>query len=144
MFKTSVRLYKRGVQGVQIYLLHPALISNPPHAHFLLSPVSPPVDPLPSTREYWMIYYRGLQAFLRSYDLASCPPPLPTLLSRQQVVSLCQSPCVSLVELTDRWGGEGDGRGVKSNVREKAWHTINHSILSALTLFYPPPSVLPA
>jgi hypothetical protein len=37
------------------------------------------------------------QAFLGSYDSAARPPPL----SRQQVGSLSQSPCVSRVELTD-------------------------------------------
>ncbi len=53
------------------------------------------------------------QAFLRSY--VSAPhPPVPTFLSRQQVASLSQSFCVSLVELTDRrWGG-GDGCGAQS------------------------------
>jgi hypothetical protein len=39
-------------------------------------------------------------AFSPSNDLA--PPPPPTLLSRQKVVSLFQSSCVSPVELTGR------------------------------------------
>jgi hypothetical protein len=42
---------------------------------------------------------------------------------------------VSPVELTDRKGeeGVGDGRGgAKSYVGEKAWSSINHSILSGL------------
>jgi hypothetical protein len=48
------------------------------------------------------------QAFLRSNDLA--PPPL-TPLSRQQVLSLSRSSCVSPVELTNgEGGGEGGGR----------------------------------
>ncbi len=45
---------------------------------------------------------------MQSYDLAPAPPLYP--LSGQQVVSLSQSSCVSLLELTD---GEMD--------REKAW-----------------------
>ncbi len=52
--------------------------------------------------------------------------PLP---SRQQVVSLSQSSCESLVELTDEGGGGG---GTKSNDREKGWPAINHLIFSFL------------
>jgi hypothetical protein len=48
--------------------------------------------------------------------------------SRQQVVSLSQSSCVSPVELTD--GKEGCGHVVKSYYRDKAWSSINHSLLS--------------
>jgi hypothetical protein len=55
--------------------------------------------------------------------------PLP-LLSRQQVVSLSQSSCVSPVKLNDRRGREVGWRGAKSYDREKAWSSINHSILS--------------
>jgi hypothetical protein len=72
-------------------------------------------------------WYIEDQAFSLSYDLT--PPPL----SRQQVVSLSQSPCVSRVELLT-WIGELDGDGgggAKSYVGEKAWSSINHSILSA-------------
>ncbi len=43
------------------------------------------------------------QAFLRQYDLALPPPPLPP--SRQQVVSLSKSSCVLPVELTEGGGG---------------------------------------
>jgi hypothetical protein len=50
--------------------------------------------------------------------------PLP-LLSRLQVVSLSRSSCVSPVELSDGRGG----RGAKSYDHEKAWSSINHSIL---------------
>jgi hypothetical protein len=77
-----------------------------------------------------MIYREGL-AFLWSYDLSPAPPLLS--LSRQQVVSLSQSSCVSPVELSDGRGGRrgrGGGRG-KSYDREEAWSTINNSILSA-------------
>ncbi len=44
-----------------------------------------------------------------------------------QVVSFSQSSCVSPVELTD---GRGGGRGTKSYDLEKAWPSINYSILS--------------
>jgi hypothetical protein len=47
------------------------------------------------------------------------PPPL----SRQQVVSLSQSSCLT------QGGGEGV-EGAKSYDREKAWSSIKHSILS--------------
>jgi hypothetical protein len=52
----------------------------------------------------------------------------PDLLSRQQVVSLSQSSCVSSL-LTE----EGEGVGMEPNhfQSEKAWPAINHSILSA-------------
>jgi hypothetical protein len=66
------------------------------------------------------------QAFSLSYDLA--PPPT---LSCKQVVSFSQSSCVSPVELTDgRGGGEESGGGAKTYVGEKAWSSINPSILS--------------
>jgi hypothetical protein len=55
-----------------------------------------------------MIYSIEEQAFLQSYDSAYfhyLPPP------RQQLVSLSQSSCVSLVNLND---GRGGGRGAKS------------------------------
>ncbi len=65
------------------------------------------------------------QAFLKSND--SGPRPLPSRpLSRHQVASLSQSSCVSPVELTDG----RVGRGAKSYERERAWSSINHSILS--------------
>jgi hypothetical protein len=68
-------------------------------------------------------------AFLQSYDSSSLPSPSP--LSRQQIVSLSQSSCVSPVEFTDRGGGELSGRGAKSYDRKKAWPCINYSILFA-------------
>ncbi len=52
------------------------------------------------------------QAVSPSYDLDPRPPPSP--LSRQQVVSLSQSLCVSPIELTDWRSGDG-GRGKKPN-----------------------------
>jgi hypothetical protein len=45
------------------------------------------------------------QAFSLSYYLAT-PPPHPPL-SRQQVISLSQSSCVSPIKLTDGMGGGG-------------------------------------
>jgi hypothetical protein len=54
------------------------------------------------------------QALSSSYDWA--PYPTPFILSLQQVVSLCQSSCVSPVELTDGRGGGGGGLGDKSPV----------------------------
>jgi hypothetical protein len=59
---------------------------------------------------------------------------LPHPLSRQQVFSLSQSSCVSSVELTDERGGEQGWEGTKSRDGEKAWSSINHTILSD-TLF---------
>ncbi len=81
-------------------------------------------------REYWMIY-RG-PGFLDVVWFGSSPTLSP--LSRQQVVSLSLSSCVSPVNLTD-WreiGGFGGG-GAKSYEGEKVWSSINHSILSAHT-----------
>jgi hypothetical protein len=57
---------------------------------------------------------------------------LPHPLSCQQVVCLSQSSCVSLVELTDR-REVGVGGGAKPCDGEKAWPSINHSILSGCT-----------
>jgi hypothetical protein len=51
------------------------------------------------------------------------PPPYP--LSRQQVVSLSQSSCVSSL-LTGELGQGGGGGGAKSYDGEKAWSAINH------------------
>ncbi len=63
-----------------------------------------------------------------AYDSAPRRKPLPHL-SRQSF-SLYQSSCVSPVEFTDMKEGQ-DGRGAKSYDGEKAWSSINHSILSA-------------
>jgi hypothetical protein len=52
-------------------------------------------------------------------------PPL----SRQQVVALSQSSCVTPVELTDGRGGEDRG-GAKSYDGEKGWCSVKHSRLS--------------
>jgi hypothetical protein len=72
--------------------------------------------------------YRGPEAFLRSSG--SAPRPTPSPLSCQQLVSHCQSSCVSPVELTDGRGVGGGWRGAKSYDREYGWSYINHSILS--------------
>ncbi len=82
------------------------------------------------------------QAFLRLYDSAPRPPPSP--ISKLSLF-LSQSFCMSPVELT-LWGGGGGGHGAKSNDREKAWSSINHSMLSEATCIqggrkeiHPPP-----
>ncbi len=79
------------------------------------------------------------QAFLRSYDSASRPPRCPP--SREQVVSLSQSSCVPPVEFTEGpsrvRGRERGGWGAKSYDGEKAWPSINHSLLSALSNMVP-------
>ncbi len=70
------------------------------------------------------------QAFLRSYDSAPRPPPIP--LSRQQVISFSQSSCVSPVELTDRRGGKGVHGQEPNHKTARKPGPINHSILSAV------------
>jgi hypothetical protein len=72
------------------------------------------------------------QAFLWSYDLAphhpTTPPPSPTFLSASRLF-LCFPVCRRSSLLTGGVGGRG-GRGAKSYAREKAWPSVNHSILS--------------
>ena len=59
------------------------------------------------------------------------PHPFP--LSRQQIVSLSQSSCVSRRRACYRRGGKvGDEEGAKSYGGEAAWSSINHSIISVL------------
>ncbi len=53
---------------------------------------------------------------MRSYDLAPPPPPSPH--SRQQVIFLSQSSCVSPVEHTDGIGAEGVGEEPEMRLRE--------------------------
>ncbi len=77
-----------------------------------------------SPREYWMIY-RG-PGFLAAVWFGFPPSPF----CGQQVVSLSQSFCVSLND--GRRGG--CGRGAKSYDGEKAWPSINQSILSVSPL----------
>jgi hypothetical protein len=74
--------------------------------------------------------YRGPD-FLAVVRFGSSPTP-----SSEQVVFLFQSSCVSLVELIDGrgLGGKGVGEESKSYVREKAWPSINHSILPDATV----------
>ncbi len=68
--------------------------------------------------------YRG-PGFLTVVWFGSSPTPF----SREQVVSLSQSFCVSPDELIDGWV---DGQGTKSSYDgEKAWPSINHSIISS-------------
>jgi hypothetical protein len=78
---------------------------------------------------FFILQVRGYLMISRgpSYDLA--PPPSPLHFSRQEVVSLSQSSCVSPIELTDGKGGEGVG-GTKSYDGLKAWFFGNNSILS--------------
>jgi hypothetical protein len=61
----------------------------------------------------------------------------PTPLSRQQVVALSQSSCLSPVQHTTGEGGGGGGREAKSYEREKSLASIHYSILSVRS---PPPS----
>jgi hypothetical protein len=76
-----------------------------------------------SAREYWMIY--SWPTMLSHRHMIWLYPPFP--LSRQQVF---QSSFVSPVELS-YWRVEGGGgRGTKSYDGEKAWSSINHSLLS--------------
>jgi hypothetical protein len=79
-------------------------------------------------REYWMIH-REPSFLAVVWFFLPHPPPLPV--SRQLLVSLSQSSCVSQAELTAGKGREGGGgRGAESYDSEKAWPCINHSILS--------------
>ncbi len=55
-------------------------------------------------------------------------------LSRQIVVPLTQSYCVSSDKLTDRRGGKGGGGGAKFYDGEEAWSSIHNSILSGLRI----------
>jgi hypothetical protein len=72
--------------------------------------------------------YRG-SSFPAVVWFGSSLIPFP-LLSRQHVVSLSQSSCVSPVGHID---GTGGGNGAKSyDRREKAWAAINHSIPSGI------------
>ncbi len=73
--------------------------------------------------EYWMIYRRP--GFLAIVWFGSSPIPFP--LSRQQVVSLSHTSCASSVHRA--FWREGGGGVVKSYDKEKAWSSINYSIL---------------
>jgi hypothetical protein len=79
------------------------------------------------TSDYWMIY-RG-PGFLAVIWFVSSPTDLPHLPSAS-----CPSFSVFLhvlpVKLTYVRGGKGVGWEAKSNDREKAWPSNNHSILS--------------
>ncbi len=69
---------------------------------------------------------------MRSYYSAPHPPPSPPP-TQQQIVSLSQSSYMSPVELTD---GRGDGRGARSYDGEKAWPSINYSVLSGYICYF--------
>jgi hypothetical protein len=69
------------------------------------------------------------QAFSPSYDLA--PPPPPSPLSGQQVVSRFKSSCVSPVELTDGRRGRGWGR---SQIVRRRVSLVLHISLNTLWL----------
>jgi hypothetical protein len=69
--------------------------------------------------------YRGL-GFLAFFEFG-LSPTLP--FSRQQVVSLSLSSCVSPFELID---GRGEGLGAEPNHMTGSWSSTNHSILSAV------------
>jgi hypothetical protein len=71
------------------------------------------------------------QVFSLSYYFA---PPHPLPLSRRQIVSLSQFSCVSPVEISDGREVEGGGWGAKSYDSEKAWSSLNHSILCVLVM----------
>ncbi len=82
-------------------------------------------SPLGCAGNTHLLYQRVLNNLQRKKVPVSSP-------SRQQVVSLSRSSCVLPVKLSD---GRGQGRSqiTKSYVdAEKAWSSINHSILSDL------------
>ncbi len=95
---------------------------------FLLSPpqtrrvsCAPLASPLRYGREYWMIQ-RG-PGFLLGFSPTPFPSSPVSKLSLFLGLPMCRRPSL----LTE----EGGGRGAKSYDREKAWLTINHSILFA-------------
>jgi hypothetical protein len=75
------------------------------------------------------------QSSFRSYNSAPRPPHPP--LSRQQVISLYQSSCVSPVQLTDgRGGGRGGGRSqiIQSRGSLALYQIIQLSLFACLQL----------
>jgi hypothetical protein len=69
------------------------------------------------------------QAFLRSYDSAPRPPPpLPPVSKLDRRHTEIKSEKRGNLRTGER--GEGGGRGAQS-YDQKAWSSINHSILSA-------------
>jgi hypothetical protein len=75
------------------------------------------------------------RGFLAVVWIGPLPHPPPSL-SSQQVVSLSQYSCVSPIELIVVGGGGRGGRGWgRSQIilpQERAWSSINHSILSGV------------
>ncbi len=79
--------------------------------------------------------YRGFtkhQDFSPSYDLA--PPPPPRRFPSASCLSFSDFLCVASRAYWREISGEG-GRGAKSYDDEKAWSSVNRSILSALTYY---------
>ncbi len=79
-----------------------------------------------SSREYWMIP-KG-PGFLAVVWFGSSPTPFPPLLSASCLFFLSLPVCRRSSLLTGEGGGGGGG--AKSYDGEKAWLSINHSILS--------------
>ncbi len=80
------------------------------------------------------LFFIGDQAFLLSYDSAPRPPlpPLPSArcLSFSAFLCVAGRHTVLTGESGERGEGGGGGRGAKLSDREKAWSSLNHSILS--------------
>ncbi len=74
--------------------------------------------------------YRG---FLEVVWFGSSPIPFPSVSCLSFLVFQC------VADLTYGIGGEGGGRGAESYNREKAWHSVNQSILSEIPYHPPPP-----
>ncbi len=108
------------------------IYSLPLTLHRVVVPQPLPLNPLGTTvcawvhtREYWMIYRRP--GFLAVVWFGSSPTPL----SHEQVSLFLSLPvCCRSSLLTGE--GERGGRGTWTKLydREKAWHSINQSILS--------------
>jgi hypothetical protein len=84
-----------------------------------------------STDIRYSIKKENIQWFIEGQDMAPSSHPIPFPYLPSASCFYFSSSCVSLVELTDEreWGRER-GRSQAYN-NEKAWSTINHSILSA-------------
>ncbi len=74
-----------------------------------------------TAREYWIIYRETGFLSLVWFGSKPSPPPPPPPQSRQQVASLSQSFCVSLVVLlTGEGGGKGLGEELNHTIARKA------------------------
>ncbi len=83
---------------------------------------------LASVHQIGLKIYRG-PGFLAIVWFNSTPTPSPPF-SRQQVVSLCLSSCVSPVE--SLLMGKGEGRIEPNHTMQEAWPSINRSTLSGV------------